>query len=731
MLAPGQTWYNHSICRRNIAAYCSRRVKPGSCSLPLPLPQQQRRSSISKEDLLLHELFIGGHLQQAIALLFDLPSPPSIHTYIAFLKACGTCRSLPFANQVHSHIRAHSVNLTGLLGHHLVRTLAKCGAVGDAVVLLRSLPFRSVVSWTAIISAYADAGYGAEALEMYACMQEDDLHPDTCTFVSLLKACGSIPNLEHGRKLHAEARTRGCAFETRVGNTLVSMYGKCGDLKEAEVVFSDLLLRDTVSWNALLSAYVEQGEGHRALQLYRQMQHEGANPDARTLTLVLRACSTLAKGENVGCQVRGLIKEQCLEIGRTLHAAARKRAMLHSPFIAKSLVNVYSKCGMIQEAQSLLSTLSRPDVVTWTAVLSACVEYGQGERALQIFRKMQEEGITPDQVAYIMSIQACTTIVEMAEILTVDERAMALDIGKAVHADACRDGLAFCLNVSNALLKFYGKCRAVLEAEEVFTFLNQPDIVSCGAMLSAYVEDGRGDEALCLYRQMKNYHLTLNDAVYVCVLQACCLMGSLETCTHVYFELVSNEVDTDPSVSATLIHAYRGCAMMTSGEELFEALPQPDSVLWTSCITGHAEEGNSFDSLAVFEMLSMAIGKPDNVAFASALSACNYSGLVDEALEIFLSMKRDFNITANAKHYGILVDLLGRAGNFEKVENILGQMPMQVNSTIWLGLLGSCNKHANSELAEVAFKNASGLQPKEMTAFILMSNIYAEVGTSG
>ncbi|MCO5566469.1 hypothetical protein L7F22_020146 [Adiantum nelumboides] len=564
---------------------------------------------------------------------------------------------------------------------------------------------------------------------MYVCMQEDDIHPDAYTFVCLLKACGKLRDLEQGRKLHAEACTRGCAFETQVGNTLVSMYGKCGDLKEAEVVFCNLFLRDTVSWNALLSAYVEQSESHRALQLYRQMQHEGTRSDSRSLTLVLRACCIIAKGENACCQARRLTREQCLEIGRALHATARKRRMLYSPFIGNSLVSLYSKCGIVQEAESLLSTLSGQDVVTWTAVLSAWVEEGLGERALLVFRKMQVEGITLDQVTYVMAIQACTTIVEMAESLIVEARASkatALAIGKALHADACRGDVASCVNVSNALLSFYGKCRAVSAAEEVFKVLHQPDIVSCGAMLSAYIDDGQGDKALWLYQQMEKHCLTLNDVVYLCVLQACRLTGSLETCTQVNFELVSNEVDSDPSVAATLIHVYGSCAKMVDGEQLFQALLQHDSVLWTSCIAGHVEEGNPFESLAFFEMLIMATSELDNVAFASALLACSHCGLVDEALDMYLLMNRDFNFTANARHFGILVDLFGRAGNLEKVENMLGQMPMQVNSTVWLGLLGSCNRHGNLELAEVAFKNVLGLQPKEVIAFVLMSNTYLE-----
>lgn len=692
------------------------------------------RFSCKNEELLVQTLCDEGQLQKAMSLLSSLHAPLSSITYIALLKACNKKKSLLYVKQVHSHLAVHQTSLTGLLGDYLVVTLAKCNCVDDALVILRALPCHTVFSWTAIISAYADAGYGSKALEMYLCMQEDGLEPDGYTFVSLFKACGSIPDLKEGRKLHTEARARGFTCDMFVCNTLISMYGKCGAIEEAEDVFCQLSSRDTVSWNAMLSVYVEQGQGQRALQLYRQMHYEGKSFDSHTLMFALRACSICLVETEDSChrsKEKGLTRAKCLEIGQALHAIVRTKGMLHNVFIGNTLVSMYGKCGAIQEAENVLSVLSERDVVTWTAMLSACVEQGQGARALHMYRRMQEESKSPDQVAFVMAIQACTTIAEMAEALVMQKnlsKSMSLEIGKALHADAQRNGFGLDLIVGNAFLNLYGKCRAVQEAEEVFKVLVQRDVVSWCAMLSTYIEDGHGDKALWLYQQMQNQHITLNDVVFVCALQACRQTGSLETCKHLHFELVSNEFDEDLSVAATLIHAYGSSANMADGQEHFEKLPQLDFVLWTACIAGHAEEGNSFASLHMLEKLKLASINPDDVVFASALSACNNSGLVNEALEIFQSMTSDFGITPNAKHYGIIIDLLGRAGDFKNAENMLRQMPMQADSTIWLGLLGACGKHANLELAEQAFRNAVSLQPKEVTAFILMSNIYADAG---
>ena len=117
---------------------------------------------------------------------------------------------------------------------------------------------------------------------------------------------------------------------------------------------------------------------------------------------------------------------------------------------------------------------------------------------------------------------------------------------------------------------------------------------------------------------------------------------------------------------------------------------------------------------------------PDEVMFASALTACNHSGLFDAGLQSFVSMARDYNIVPNMKHYAILLDLLGRTGNFGMVENVLKRMPVGTDLSLWLGLLGACGRHTNLHLAQQVFEIALALQPEEATTYVMMSNIYAQ-----
>lgn len=243
----------------------------------------------------------SGDLDTAVQVLWCLPGAPADGVYLLLLKACTEKRALQHVKGVHAHLITHSPpHVSASLLEHLVVTLATCGALEDACHAFYALPSRTVFSWTAVISGFVGCGKAHDALHHYKCMQEDGVKPNCYTFVSLFKACGSLADINEGRKLHDDFRDTGILPNVYIVNTLVSMYGKCGYIKEAENVFKsgDGIL-DVVSWNAMLSSYIEQEDGKRALQLFRQMQGEGVSPDQRSFVMALLACNRINEQDQV------------------------------------------------------------------------------------------------------------------------------------------------------------------------------------------------------------------------------------------------------------------------------------------------------------------------------------------------------------------------------------------------------------------------------------------------
>ena len=144
---------------------------------------------------------------------------------LCLLQACGKWKALPEAKKLYRHITDHQIPLNEFLHDYMVMTLAKCGAVDEASNAFRMMPCRSVFSWSAMISAYVEYGNPEDAFEAYCSMQKDGIEPDSYTFVGLLKACGSIRDLEFGKQVHVHACKKGFRCILHVGNALVNMYG--------------------------------------------------------------------------------------------------------------------------------------------------------------------------------------------------------------------------------------------------------------------------------------------------------------------------------------------------------------------------------------------------------------------------------------------------------------------------------------------------------------------------
>eukprot|EP00250_Pteridium_aquilinum_P017619 c23708_g1_i1 orf=2-1600(-) len=404
--------------------------------------------------------------------------------YLSLLKACIQQQALPQALQIHAHLVRHKADLTGVIGDYLVVTLAKCGGVELARQISGALPRRTVFSWTSMIAAYTDSGQALQALNMYRLMHEDGVEPDHYTFVSVLKACGSISDVEQGKQLHIDAHRMGFASDIFVGNTLVSMYGKCGDVVKAENVFCELSVHNDVAYNAMLSVYVEQGYTENVLHLYRQMQEQKVSSNELTYAITIQACHALAdKDDTTLCT-----KAMALEIGRALHHDAHKISLDSDSFVGNMLVSMYGKCGMVADAESVFCMLSSRDVKSWTQMLSVYVEQGQGEKALQFYRHMHLNGVHSDSYMFVAALQACSTVLEKGDTLLSDKPSVKetfLEIGVALHSDARSKSLSSDVFVATALLTMYGKFGRLAEAENVFDKLSQLTIVSWTAMLSA------------------------------------------------------------------------------------------------------------------------------------------------------------------------------------------------------------------------------------------------------
>eukprot|EP00250_Pteridium_aquilinum_P012898 c21013_g1_i1 orf=803-3535(+) len=677
-----------------------------------------------------------GQLDKAFDVLSHMDQlgfVPSNSLYWALLSTCKKKKSLHYASRVRLHMDSLVLDPKNyFLAEYLISALVSCHALDTALEVFHSLPHKTAYSWTALISGYVENGNALEAFKLYDLMLKEGIQPDEYTCVSLLKACTSTLNLEMGKAIHDYARENGYESNAFVGSTLVTMYGKCGSIADAEDVFGMMPYRSVVAWTTMLVGYVEHGQGMKALQLYRQMQEECLVVDEQTFAVALQACCILAEKEKGIVDVEGgLCKAMALEIGQALHADAWRKGYDSNVYVGNLLVCMYGKCGNILAAENVFFGFAQKNVALWNAMLSAYVDQSAPENTLRLYISMLEQGQSPEERSFVVALQACSLLAEEEEAVFVEEslvKAKSLRIGEALHTDAKKQNFDSNLYVSSALLNMYGKCGDLITANKVFEGLSQRSIVSWNAMLSAYVEQGQVNNALQLYQRMQSEEIGVDDVTLISLLQLSGQTGSIELCRQTYMDIVFGGFDLRPLVAFNLIYAFGKCANMVDAQAIFDALPLSNAVPWNALIAGYAQQGDCKASFYYFQRMQQVGLKPDGDTFLSLLAACSYAGLVKEGVGYFDSMSTEHGITPQVEHYVIMMNLLGYAGEFVKVEDMLSKLPMQPSLSLWLCILEFSVKHANVRLGKRAFNSAVRLQPKEAAAYLLMSNIYTDAG---
>ncbi|MCO5569616.1 hypothetical protein L7F22_023332 [Adiantum nelumboides] len=834
-----------------------RALTTSKCRLHTSAQQDRRHEEEEKKDGediafgdAISALCNRGQLDKATDLMHQYESLLSPATYWSLLKLCYERSSLYHAKNVHAHLTMHHMPPTcSTLYEYLVLTFSKCGDLASALVLFHSLPVRTVFSWTAIVSLYIGSGEGAAALQMYAYMLEECVLPNEYTYVSLLKACGNVSNLQIGKSIHAcawkiglhshvvfassvismyskcgaiadaekaflatpqhdvvtwtsiiavliehkfvekamilymqmqkqgvapnewtistclqgcyslaenkqtivlegelgdvapleigravhkDATLRGFEGQVFVGNNLLRMYGECGCLYEAEYVFCALSNHDVVLWTAMLSVYVEQGEAKKALKAYRQMVESCTSLDKLALLTILQACCILATRDDSSVNHHHPLRVMAFTIGQALHAETKRKGLVSDPFIGNTLVHLFYKCGKYGEAEILLAELFERDVVAWTVMLQAYIEQGKAKIALQLYQKMQKEGVSPDEHTFAIVLKACCKYADEEADKNGEDipgTQAALEVGRALHHDFLERGYSHDLCIGSELVTLYGRCGSLEEAEYSFNRLLQPDAIAHSAMLSAYVKEGRRDKALQLYTQLLTQDCNIDSSIYGYMLQSCSSDRSLTPCRQLHHSILWRARSNNYLGLATqLIFAYAGCGSALDAQAMLDSMCVLDVVSWNAFMSGCIQSGDHLRAFEKFEEMRLVGINPNQATFVSLLSACCQTGLKQKGIDLFESMCAVYGVTPRIQHVGCMIDLLGRLGDFDKVEELLSTMQVQPDIAVWLGLLGACQIHGNVELGKYSYEHAVRLQPRQAAIYVLMSNIFANAG---
>ncbi|XP_040377619.1 pentatricopeptide repeat-containing protein At4g37170 [Oryza brachyantha] len=267
----------------------------------------------------------------------------------------------------------------------------------SARALFDRMPQRDHFSWSALVSAYARHGQPGAALALYRRMYEEPgnaVADNEFTASSALAAATAARCARAGRELHCHVVRRGidAGGDAVLWSALADMYAKCGRVDDARRVFDRMPVRDAVSWTAMVERYFDGGRGGEGFRLFLHMLRAGGvRPNEFTYAGVLRACAEFAVES----------------FGRQVHGRMAKSGYGDSCFAESALVRMYSKCGDMGNAVRVFEATAKPDLVSWTAVISGYAQNGQPEEALRYFDMFLRSGIRPDHVTFVGVLSAC------------------------------------------------------------------------------------------------------------------------------------------------------------------------------------------------------------------------------------------------------------------------------------------------------------------------------------
>lgn len=339
---------------------------------------------------------IHGHDHRALELLLQMRSSglsPNVFTLSSILKACAGASAFNLGRQIHGFMIKADADSDDFIGVGLIDMYAKDGFLDDARKVFDFMPHRDLIMWNALISGFSHGGRQGEALSLFRRMREEglDLDVNRTTLAAVLKSIAILEAISHTKQVHALAEKIGLLSDSHVINGLIDSYWKCDRLNYAIRVFEESCSDDIISFTSMITALSQSDHGEDAIKLFVQMLRKGLEPDSFVLSSLLNACASLSAYEQ----------------GKQVHAHLIKRQFTSDVFAGNALVYTYAKCGSIDDADMAFSGLPERGVVSWSAMIGGLAQHGHGKKALELFHKMLDEGVAPNEITLTSVLSAC------------------------------------------------------------------------------------------------------------------------------------------------------------------------------------------------------------------------------------------------------------------------------------------------------------------------------------
>uniref|UniRef100_A0A1J3EET1 Pentatricopeptide repeat-containing protein n=1 Tax=Noccaea caerulescens TaxID=107243 RepID=A0A1J3EET1_NOCCA len=673
--------------------------------------------------------------EKAIDSIFQQGTKVKRSTYLNLLESCIDSGSIHLGRILHARVGLFP-EPDVFLETKLLSMYAKCGGLVDARKVFDSMRERNLYTWSAMIGAYSRELRWKEVSKLFRLMMEDGVLPDDFLFPKILQGCANCGDAETGKLIHSVVIKLGMTSCLRVSNSILAVYAKCGALSLATKFFRRMKERDVVAWNSVLLAYCQNGKHEEAVGLVEEMEKEGIAPGLVTWNILIggynqlgkceAAMDLMQKMENFGvtadvftwtAMISGLIHNgkryqaldtfrkmflagvapngvtimsavsacSCLKIlnlGSEVHSIAVKMGFMDDLLVGNALVDMYSKCGKLEDARKVFDSMKNKDVYTWNSMITGYCQAEYCGKAYELFTEMQEENVKPNIITWNTMISGYIKNGDEGE---------AMDLFQRIEKD--------------------GKV--------------QRNTASWNLIIAGYIQNGKKDEALELFRKMQFSRFTPNSVTILSLLPACANLLGSKMVREIHGCVLRRKLDAVHAVKNALTDIYAKSGDIEYARTIFKCMETKDIITWNSLIGGYVFHGSYGPALDLFDQMKTLGIKPNRGTLASIILAHGLMGNVDEGKKVFSSIADVYHIIPALEHCSAMVSLYGRSNRLEEALQFIQEMNVQSETPIWESFLTGCRIHGDIDLAIHAAENLFSLEPDNPSTENLVSQIYA------
>lgn len=573
------------------------------------------------------------------------------------------------------------------LSNILISVYSKAGCLSHARQLFDKMSLRNLVTWSSIVSVFAQHGCSEEALMVFLeFRRSSNEKPNEFILASVIRSCTRLGGVEKGTQLHCLVVKIGFDHDVYVGTSLIDFYSKNNEIDEARLVFDEISMKSAVTWTTLMTGYARIGRNEVSLQLFSQMRDTGVVPDGYVLSSVLNSCSML----------------DFLQGGKQIHAYVLRRGMENDVSVFNVLIDFYVKCGRVRTGRKVFDHVAIKNVISWTTMISGYMQNSFDWEAMKLFMDMNRLGWKPDGFACTSVLTSCASL-------------EALEQGKQVHAYAVKENFESDEFVKNGLIDMYSKCNSLTDARRSFDGIANLSVIPYNAMIEGYSRQEKLNEALDLFREMRIRSFSPSLLTFVSILGMSASLFTVELSQQTHCIITKLGISLDVFAGSALIDVYSKCSFIKDARLVFEEMDDKDVVVWNAMLFGYAQQLENEEALKLCLKLQHSGQKPNEFTFVALLMAASNLASLQHGRQFHNHLVKtglDFDpFVTNA-----MVDMYAKCGNIEEARKMFDSTNSR-DVVCWNSMITTYAQHGEAEEALEMFEEMikEGIKPTYVT----------------